>query len=60
MKKKIDLNTLFRSEENNHILNANIFLKENFNDFRKFINKGLKKFKLEVKQKKYPSKKYSY
>ncbi len=37
MKKKIDLNTLFRSEVNNHILNANIFLKENFNDFRKFM-----------------------
>jgi len=40
--------------------NSNIKFVKKFINIKKFINEGLKKFKLEVRQKKYPSKKYSY
>ncbi len=40
--------------------NTNIRFVKKFVNIKKFINKGLKKFKYEVKHKKYPSKKYSY
>ncbi len=40
--------------------NSNIKFVKKFINIKKFIKEGLKKFKLEVKQKKYPSKKYSY
>ncbi len=39
---------------------TNIRFVKKFISIKKFINKGLKKFKDEVKSKKYPSKKYSY
>ena len=36
--KKINLKSIFDSEINNHILNTNSFLKNNFRDFEKFLN----------------------
>ncbi len=40
--------------------NTNIKFVKKFIDIRKFIKKGLSKFRREVKSKKYPSNKYSY
>jgi len=40
--------------------NTNIKFVKKFVNIKKYINLGLKKFTIEVKSKKYPSKKYSY
>ena len=40
--------------------NTNIKFVKKFINIKKFINKGLKQFSLQVKSRKYPSKKYSY
>ncbi len=40
--------------------NTNIKFVKKFVDIRKFIKKGLSKFRVDVKSKRYPSKKYSY